>query len=73
MLTKSQRSTEVNSTWFICPCTRVQSVDCRSIAMPHYDAFLSVRLRSLHVVVRPLCDGAETVLLMLRVRLKFGP
>jgi len=41
--------------------------------MPHYDAFLSVRLRSLHVVVRPLCDGAETVLLMLRVRLKFGP
>jgi hypothetical protein len=71
MLTKSQRSTEVNSTWFICPCTRVRSVDCRSIAMSHYDAFLSVRLRSLYVAVRPLCDGAETVLL--RLRLKFGP
>jgi hypothetical protein len=37
-------------------------VDCRRTAMPHYEAFLSVRLRSLHVVVRPPCDGAETVL-----------
>jgi hypothetical protein len=73
MLTKSQRSTEVNSTWFICPCTRVRSVDCRSVAMPHYNAFLYVRLRSLHVPVRPLCDGAETVLLRLSLRLKFGP
>lgn len=62
MLTKSQRSTEVNSTCFICPCTGVRSLDCRRTAMPHYDAFLSVRLRSLHVVVRPLCGGAETVL-----------
>lgn len=62
MLTKSQRSTEVNSTCFIRLCTGVRSLDCRRTAMPHYDTFLYVRLRSLHGVARPLCDRAETVL-----------